>query len=143
MTGVLNPLSCNCQVLVLDVCACDSTPMHDRGNSRCSRAKKGVYDQVARACQRKDEPFWKLHRKLARVFGFLDVIRLDVGKYPNVAGVFPVRVARVFPYSRSFISTLPWILLRDANRIEVEYKLVTFCVPKNGLVSSGKTALAI
>jgi len=62
-----------------------------------------------------------------------------VRNYPEVAGVFAERIARVLASLGSLEVLLSRIFLGDSYRVKIEHVVVTLCEPWDGFVSARKT----
>ena len=71
-----------------------ATPLVSDGRDNgSSRAKKWIKDPVSFVGHLQDEAFDQLHGELTGMVCLLHMVTLDVGDYPQVAGVLAKRVA--------------------------------------------------
>jgi hypothetical protein len=117
--------------------------MQNRSDSGCSSAKKRIDNQVIFLCQSQDQSFRELHRELAGVRRFLDVVIFDIREDPDISRVFPQWMARKGSFPWTFIGLLAGVFLGYAYIVQIKRKEVALCVPENRLVSPGKTEFAI
>src|SRR4029453_4793751 len=73
----------------------------------------------------------------------LDVVRLDVGKRPDVARVLAQRMPGVLSGARPLPGALAGILRRPADRVEVEDAVVAVREPEDHLVAAGEAFRAV
>ncbi len=71
------------------------------------------------------------------------MVALDVGDRPDVPRVLPKRVAGILPGFRSFEVFLAGVLLWDANRIDLEYVIITLSEPHDRFVATRQTPAAM
>src|SRR5438105_885578 len=71
------------------------------------------------------------------------MIALHIRKDPDIPRILAQWMTRVFATFGPLIRLLPWIFLRDSNRIQAKVVAITLRIPKNGLVPARESVAAI
>ena len=110
--------------------------MEESSHGGRAHAHEGVHHEVGGVSHREDEALDQFDRELAGVDGLLDVVVFDVRDEPKVAGVFPLRVARVLADLRSLVVALARVLLGNPDRVEIEDVVIALGEPQDGFVAA-------
>ncbi len=133
---LVQPLPSHIDIFFDDVTPVPSALMFHGSNNRATDPHVGVEHGVTFIGQGQDQPLHKLHRKLAGMNSFLNVIILYVRDHPHVSGILPLRIAGKLPPLRPLKVSLVGILRGDPNWVEIENIVVTFCEPHDSFVAT-------
>lgn len=106
-------------------------------------ACKWIENDIARPGKCQNKSTHKLLRKLAGMSGLLGMAMFDVSDVPHIRRVLAKRVSTEFAFPRPFVMSLPRVLLRHADRIDIEMSVVTLRRPDNRLVPARQTTCAM
>jgi len=120
--------------------ACHLSLVHDSSYRGRTNPKKRIDNEVALIRERQNQPLDKGDWKLTRVMCLFHVVVLDIRDVPDVRRILATRVAGILSRLRSLKMLLAWVLLWDANIIEVEDVIIRLGEPEDNLVSPREPA---
>ncbi len=114
-----------------------------RNDCCCARAHVGVENQVPFIGGAQDDPRDHVFWVLRGVNRLLLMVVLDVLKQPHVAWILAEGIGGQLTLIGAPMRLLVLVLLRYANRVEVEFVVVGLREPEDGLVSRGELPTSV